>query len=77
MSENLKTNIILPQDIGRIAGDIALSCDSLELESVIRQLEIVLRFARARSQRNTELDQRVHAAAQDENYYTKEEHDDN
>ena len=73
----MSRNIILPQDIGRIAGDIATSCDSLELESVIRQLEIVLRFARARSQRNTELDQRLHAAAQDENYYTKEEHDDN
>ena len=73
----MSRNIILPQDIGRIAEDIALSCDSLELESVIRQLEIVLRFARARSQRNTELDQRLHAAAQDENYYTKEAHDDN
>ena len=73
----MSQNIISPQDIGRISGDIALSCDSLELESVIRQLEIVLRFARARSQRNTELDQRLHAAAQDENYYTKEEHDDN
>jgi len=69
-------NIISPEDIGRIAGDIATSCDSLELESVIRQLEIVLRFARARSQRNTELDQRLHAAAQDENYNTKVENDD-
>ena len=71
----MSRNIILPQDIGRIAGDIAASCDSLELESVIRQLEIVLRFARARSQRNTELDQRLHAAAQDENYYKKEVED--
>ena len=69
----MSRNIILPQDIGRIVGDIATSCDSLELESVIRQLEIVLRFARARSQRNTELDQRLHAAAQDENYYTRGE----
>jgi len=68
-------NIISPEDIGRIAGDIATSCDSLELESVIRQLEIVLRFARARSQRNTLLDQRLHAAAQDENYNTKVEND--
>ena len=67
----MSKNIISPQEIGRIAGDIATSCDSLELESVIRQLEIVLRFARARSKRNTELDQRLHAAAQDENYYTK------
>ena len=67
----MSKNIISPEDIGRIAGDIALSCDSLELESVIRQLEIVLRFARSRSQRNTELDQRLQAAAQDENYYKK------
>ena len=68
----MSKNIILPEDIGRIAGDSALNCDSLELESVIRQLEIVLRFAseRSRLQRNTELDQRLHAAAQDENYYT-------
>ena len=71
----MSQNIILPQDIGRIAADIAASCDSLELESVILHLEIVLRFARARSQRNTELDQRLHAAAQDENYYTKVEND--
>jgi len=71
----MSKNIILPEDIGRIAGDIAVSCDSEELESVIRQLEIVLRFARARSQRNTELDQRLHAAAQDENYNTKVEND--
>jgi len=54
----MSKNIISPEDIGRIAGDIALNCDSLELESVIRQLEIVLRFARSRLQRNTELDQR-------------------
>ena len=67
----MSKNIMSPEDIGRIAGDIALNCDSLELESVIRQLEIVLRFARSRLQRNTELDQRLHAAAQDENYYTK------
>jgi hypothetical protein len=67
----MSKNIISPEDIGRIAGDIALNCDLLELESVIRQLEIVLRFARSRLQRNTELDQRLHAAAQDENYYTK------
>ena len=67
----MSKNIISPEDIGRIAGDIALNCDSLELESVIRQFEIVLRFARSRLQRNTELDQRLHAAAQDENYYTK------
>ena len=71
----MSQNIISPQDIGRIAADIAASCDSLELESVILHLEIVLRFARARSQRNTELDQRLHAAAQDENYYTKVEND--
>ena len=58
----MSQNIISPQDIGRIAGDIATSCDSLELETVIRQLEIVLRFARARSQRNTELDQQVVAS---------------
>jgi len=54
----MSKNIISPEGIGRIAGDIALNCDSLELESVIRQLEIVLRFARSRLQRNTELDQR-------------------
>ena len=69
----MSQNIISPQDIGRIAADIAASCDSLELESVILHLEIVLRFARARSQRNTELDQRLHAAAQDENYYKRGE----
>lgn len=73
----MSQNIILPEDIGKIAGDIAATCDSLELESVIRQLEIVLRFARSRSQRNTELDQRLYAAAQDENYYTREVEDDN
>jgi len=67
----MSKNIISPEDIGRIAGDIAVSCESEELESVIRQLEIVLRFARARLQRNTELDQRLHAAAQDENYYKR------
>jgi len=58
-------------------GRHAAICDSDELESVIRHLDIMLRFARARSQRNTELDQRMHAAAQDENYYTKEVEDDN
>lgn len=73
----MSKNIISPQDIGRIAGDIVASCDSLELESVIRQLEIVLRFARSRSQRNTELDQRLYAATQDENYYAREVEDDN
>ena len=71
----MSQNIISPQDIGRIAADIAASCDSLELEIVILHLEMLLRFARARSQRNTELDQRLHAAAQDENYYTKVEND--
>ena len=29
----MSRNIILPQDIGRIAGDIAASCDSLEKEA--------------------------------------------
>ena len=73
----MSCNIISSQDIGRIAADIAASCDSLELESVIKQLQIVLRFAEARLQRNTELDQRLHAAAQNENYYKKEVDDDN
>ena len=67
----MSRNIILPQDIGRIAGDIVASCDSVELPSVMKQLQTVLRFAEARLQRNTELDQRLHAAAQDENYYTR------
>ena len=64
----MSKNIISPQDIGRLAGDIVASCDSVELPSVIKQLQTVLRFAEARLQRNTE---------QDENYSTKEEHDDN
>ena len=59
------------RSLTELIGRHAAICDSEELESVIRHLEIVLRFAVSRLQRNTELDQRLHAAAQDENYYKK------
>jgi hypothetical protein len=68
-------NLITAQDIGTIAGDIAATCDGLELESVIRQLEIVLKFARSRSLMNTKLDQRLHAAAADGVWNQKPEED--
>ena len=66
-------NIITAQEIGTIAGDIAATCDGLELESVIRQLEIVLKFARSRSMMNTKLDKRLHAAAADGEWNKKQE----
>jgi len=46
--------------------DFAFTCDALELEALITRLESVLRFARDRSQRGTQIDQRLHAAAQEE-----------
>jgi len=58
----MKTNLVTVENIGKLAGDIAFTCDGLELESLIRQLEIVLKFAQDRSMRNTILDQRMHAA---------------
>lgn len=48
--------------------DFAFECDALELESLITRLESILRFARDRSLRGTMLDQRMHAAASDENW---------
>ena len=59
------------QTIGTIAGDIAATCDAMELESVIRQLEIVLKFARARSVMGQKLDLRLREAAMDPDYYAK------
>ena len=69
----MKTNNITAKDIGTVAGDIAATCDGLELESVIRQLEIVLKFARSRSMMNTKLDQRLHEAAADGEWNKQEE----
>lgn len=46
--------------------DFAFECDALELEALITRLESVLKFARDRALRGTMLDQRLHAAAQDE-----------
>ena len=71
----MNTNKITAKDIGAVAGDIAATCDGLELESVIRQLEIVLKFARSRSMMNTKLDQRLHAAAADGEWNKKQEDD--
>lgn len=48
--------------------NFAFECDALELEALITRLEAVLRFARDRSLRGTILDQRMHAAASDENW---------
>ena len=73
----MSQNIISLAELSKKLQDYAFECDDIELAALMPRLEAVLRFARARSQRNTELDQRLHAAAQDENYYTKEAHDDN
>ena len=52
------------------AADVLLSlvteCDSLELERIINAMSDALRFARNRSQRNTEIDQRLYANRHDE-----------
>lgn len=57
--------IVTAENIGLICGEVAATCDALDLESVIRQLEIVLKFARSRSHMGTMLDQRLRAAAAD------------